>query len=297
MTDSPLCVMLVHAHPDDECLSTGGILARYSAEGIRTVLIIATGGEEGEIVAPELNTPENKARLSTIRDAELARSVEVLAVSDLIRLGYRDSGMEGTEANNHPASFHQADKTEATRRIVELVRRYKPQVLVTYDERGGYGHPDHIACHLATVAAFEAAGDPAQFPDAGKAWTPLKLYYTAFPRQAVYTAWTIMRDRGMKTPLDDPEFDASRFTVEDTTITTTVPVHAYLMQKRAAIDAHVTQISKESPFLAMPEDIAIELFGVEHFVRVASRIPLDLAEGQRENDLFAGLRVLPEEEE
>lgn len=293
----PLCVMFVHAHPDDECLSTGGTLARYSAEDIRTVLIIATGGEQGEIVVPEMDTPENKARLREIRDEELAGSVRNLAVSDLIRLGYPDSGMDGTPANQNPDCLHMADKHEVAGKIVALVRQYRPQVLVSYDERGGYGHPDHIACHLATVTAFDAAGDPAQFPEAGAPWTPQKLYYTAFPRQAIYTAWTIMRDRGLKTPLDDPEFDASRFTVDDTTVTTTLPVHGYLMQKRAAIDCHVSQIRKDSPFLAMPEDLSIELFGVEHYVRVQSRVELPLEEGKREPDLFTGMRVLPSEEE
>ena len=290
----PLCILLVHAHPDDECLSTGGVLARYTAEGIKTVLVIATGGEEGEIVVPELDTPENHARLREIRDQELACSVEALGVQHLVRLGYRDSGMVDTPANSHPDSFHMADKDEATRRLVRLIREHRPQVVVTYDERGGYGHPDHIACHLATLAAFDAAGDSARYSDSGAPWTPLKLYYTAFPRQAVYTAWQMMRERGLKTPLDDPNFDASRFTVEETRITTTVPIHDYLPQKRRAIDCHVTQIRKDNPFLAMPEDIALELFGVENFIRVASRVEVleDL-----EIDLFAGIRTLPPVEE
>lgn len=282
--------MMVHAHPDDECLSTGGVLARYSAEGIHTVLVIATGGEEGEIVVPEMDTPENKARLREIRDEELACSVQYLGVQTLERLGYRDSGMDGTEANQNPASLHMAAMDEVTARIVALLRRYRPQVLVSYDERGGYGHPDHIACHLATVAAFEAAGDPAQYPEAGAPWTPQKLYYTAFPRNAVYTAWTLMRERGMPTPLDDPEFDVSRFTTEDTLVTTTIPIHAYLPQKRQAIDCHVTQIRKDSPFLVIPDDIARDLFGIEHFIRVVSRVPVALADGAQEDDLFVGLR-------
>ena len=290
----PLCILLVHAHPDDECLSTGGVLARYAAEGIKTVLIIATGGEEGEIVVPELDTPENHARLREIRDQELACSVEALGVQHLERLGYRDSGMVDTPANSHPESFHMADKDDATRRLVRLIRQHRPQVVATYDERGGYGHPDHIACHLATLAAFDAAGDPARYTDTGAPWTPLKLYYTAFPRQAVYTAWPRMRERGLKTPLDDPNFDTSRFTVEDDRITTIVPIHDYLPQKRRAIDCHVTPISKENPFLAMPEDISLELFGVENFIRVASRV--EVPEGL-EIDLFAGIRSLPPVEE
>jgi N-acetyl-1-D-myo-inositol-2-amino-2-deoxy-alpha-D-glucopyranoside deacetylase len=280
---------MIHAHPDDECLSTGGVLARYSAEGIRTVLVIATGGEEGEIVVPELNTPENKARLREIRDAELACAVQHLGVGELLRLGYRDSGMVDTEANQHPESFHQADKEEALRRVVTIVRRVRPQVLVSYDERGGYGHPDHIACHLATVAAFEAAGDATRFPEAGAPWQPLKLYYTAFPRQELYRAWEIMRQQGKPTPLDEPDFDISRFTTPDERITTTVPIQPYLAQKRAAIACHLTQMGTEGPFLDMPEDISSELFGVEHFIRVQSRVVVP-TEGEREDDLFAGLR-------
>jgi mycothiol conjugate amidase Mca len=282
--------MFVHAHPDDECLSTGGVLARYSAEGIETVLVIATGGEEGEIVVPEMDTPENHANLRAIRDQELACSVGHLGVKTLLRLGYRDSGMAETEANNHPDCFNMADKDDATRRVVEQVRRYHPQVLVSYDERGGYGHPDHIACHLVTVAAFDAAGDATRYPDAGPAWAPQKLYYTAFPRQSIYKAWTIMRERGMPTPLDDPEFDVSRFTTEDERVTTHIPIHDYLPQKRQAINCHVTQIRKDGPFLAMPEDIAVDLFGVEHFIRVASRVDVPGNDGKLEDDLFAGLR-------
>lgn len=287
MNDQTLCVMMVHAHPDDECLTTGGTLARYSAEGIQTVLVIATGGEEGEIVVPELDTPENKARLAEIRAGELACSVATLGITALEQLGYRDSGMEGTAANTHPASLHMADKEAATAQLVGLVRRYRPHVLVSYDERGGYGHPDHIACHTITMAAFDVAGDPARYPAAGPAWTPQKLYYTAFPRQAVYRAWTLMRERGLPTPLDDPEFDASRFTVEDTRVTTLMPIHAYLAPKRQAIDCHITQIRKDSPFLAMPEDLAYDLFGVEYYIRVASRVA---APETGEDDLFAGLR-------
>ena len=284
---APLCALFIHAHPDDECLSTGGVLARYSAEGIHTVLVIATGGEEGEIVVPGLDTPANYARLRQIRDGELACSVGHLGVHTLERLGYRDSGMVDTEANTNPECFHMADKDEAARRVVALIRRYRPQVLVTYDERGGYGHPDHIACHLATVAAFDAAGDAARYPETGAAWTPQKLYYTAFPRNELLAAWNEMRERGMPTPLDAPDFDISRFTQDDEAVTTTVPVQEYTPQKRAAISCHITQIRNDGPFLSMPEDIGMRMFGVEHFTLAQSRLPR--AEGH-EDDLFGGLR-------
>jgi N-acetyl-1-D-myo-inositol-2-amino-2-deoxy-alpha-D-glucopyranoside deacetylase len=280
-----LCVLMVHAHPDDECLSTGGTLARYSAEGVRTVLVIATGGEEGEIVVPELDTPENHARLSAIRDEELACSVGHLGVSQLERLGYRDSGMVGTESNHHPDCFHQADPEQAIGRVVALVRRHRPHVLVTYDERGGYGHPDHIACHKATVGAFEAAGDPARFPEAGPSWQPLKLYFTALPRERLQAAWGRMKELGMPSPLDNPEFDLAMFTVPEAVVTSAVPVHDYIEQKRRAIACHVTQIRQDGPFLAMPEDLAREAFGTEHYVRAVSH----MAAPEREDDLLAGL--------
>lgn len=289
MTDRQLRILMVHAHPDDECLSTGGTLAKYAAEGVETVLIIATGGEEGEIVVPELDTPENHERLASIRDDELAGSVAALQVQHLERLGYRDSGMDGTPANQHPACTHMADRNEVTEKVVALVRRYQPHVLVTYDERGGYGHPDHIACHLATVAAFDAAGDASQFPAAGEPWTPLKLYYTSFPRNALYNAWQTMRERGMPTPLDDPEFDASRFTTPDERVTTAVPIQPFLGQKRTAIDCHVTQIRKDHAILTMPEDIAYDLMGNEYYIRAASRVDVPAGDGP-ETDLFAGIR-------
>lgn len=285
-----LCVLFVHAHPDDECLSTGGVLARYSQEGINTVLIIATGGEEGEIVVPEIDTPENHARLREIRDGELACAVAHLGVKQLERLGYRDSGMIGTDANANPASFHQADPDEAAGRIVALIRRYRPQVLVTYDEHGGYGHPDHIACHLATVAAFDAAGDPERYAETGEPWTPSKLYYTAFPREQLREVWAEMKARGLPTPLDDPDFDITRFTNEDERVTTTVSVQDYTAQKRAAIAYHVTQIRADGPFLSMPEDLAQRMFGVEHFILAQSRVDTIAPEGKREDELFAGLR-------
>src|ERR1044071_4760229 len=138
----PLTLMIVHAHPDDEAIGTGGVLARYAAGGVRTVLVTATLGEEGEIVVPEMDTPEVKARLAEVRREELDQALAILGVSDLEILGYRDSGMAGTESNNRPDCFNMADMDEATGRLVRLVRAYRPQVLMSYNEQGGYGHPD-----------------------------------------------------------------------------------------------------------------------------------------------------------
>src|SRR5712691_7560538 len=145
-------LIAVHAHPDDECIGTGGILARYGAEGVRTVLVTGTDGAVGEISDPALATPEN---LVEVRARELDASVRVLGIKRLVKLGYRDSGMAGTADNDNPASFNQANIDEAIERVVKVMRVEQPQVVVTYDERGGYGHPDHNRAHQVAVAAFD----------------------------------------------------------------------------------------------------------------------------------------------
>ncbi|MBC8075916.1 MAG: N-acetyl-1-D-myo-inositol-2-amino-2-deoxy-alpha-D-glucopyranoside deacetylase [Chloroflexales bacterium] len=286
-----LTLMIVHAHPDDEAIPTGGSLPRYAAEGVHTVLVTATRGEEGEIVLPELDRPEVRARFGEFRTAELQQAAIILNVSDLEILGYRDSGMVDTPSNNHPACFHMASPEEAAWRLVRLVRRYRPQVLMSYNEVGGYGHPDHIACHKATVAAFHAAGDPARFPDAGAPWTPSKLYYANSPRKPLMRAWEQMRALGMETPLDNPEFDITRFTVPDEQVTTRVDVSAFLPQKIAALGCHRSQIRNGGWLLSVPEELRAEFFGHEHFTLAESRLAEPTyAQGELEEDLFAGLR-------
>src|SRR5918911_3528093 len=193
--------MTVHAHPDDEAIGTGGVLARYADEGMRTVLVTCTGGEVGEIADPALATPDT---LGEVRARELAESVRILGVSRSVKLGYRDSGMAGTETNGDPRSFFQADLEEATGRLVRVVREERPQLLVTYDDSGGYGHPDHVRAHLITVAGFEAAGDPARFPEAGPPWRPSKLYFTAFTRSGALRFAEMLRERGIEAPWSAP---------------------------------------------------------------------------------------------
>ena len=285
MTQEPLTLMIVHAHPDDEVTGTGGTLARYAAQGVRTVLVTCTLGEEGEIVAPDLDTPANHARLGEIRLEELRASVDILGISALELLGYRDSGMMGRPSNDHPDCFNMADREEATCRLVRFVRQHRPHVLVTYNERGGYGHPDHLLAHAITVAAFAAAGDPDQFPEAGPPWTPLKLYFIAFRRSRYLRAWEAMRERGLKTRLDDPTFEPTGFD-DDPRITTVIDVRPFLERKAAALQVHRTQIRPDWIYLAIPEDLRARLFGAEQFVRIESRVPVP--EGE-EHDLFAGI--------
>ncbi len=286
MMPEPLTLMVVHAHPDDEAIGTGGMFARYAAEGVRTVLVTCTLGEEGEIVVPELDTDENHAILGEIRRRELEEAVAALGISDLEVLPYRDSGMIGRPSNEHPDCFNKADRHEAIGRLVRLVRHYRPHVLVTYNEQGGYGHPDHLMAHAITVDTFDAAGDPQRYPGVGTPWTPFKLYYIAFRRSLYMTAWETMRARGHKTPLDDPEFDPERF-VDDPRATTRIVIKPFLRQKLAALRAHQTQIKPDWPFLAIPDDLREELLADEHFVRIQSRVAHPTGE---EDDLFAGLR-------
>ena len=281
MTDE-LTLMAVHAHPDDEAISTGGVLARYADEGVRTVLVTCTGGEVGEISDSTLATAET---LVDVRRRELERACEILRVGRLHLLGYRDSGMMGTLDNAHPSSFYRASLEEATARLVRLVRRERPQVLVTYDERGFYGHPDHIRAHQITVAAFEAAGDPVRWPAIGAPWRPAKLYYTAVARSAIKNLGRLLSDAGIKAPFGDggrePEIG-----IADELITTQVDVSAQVERKRQALMAHATQMGPEVFFAKMPPALFYRIFAQESF---------HLARGHSgasgmENDLFAGLR-------
>lgn len=278
-----LTLMAVHAHPDDEAISTGGVLARYADEGVRTVLVTCTGGEVGEISDSALATPET---LAEVRRRELERACQILNVGRLDLLGYRDSGMMGTPDNQHPSSFHQASLEEASARLVALVRRERPQVLVTYDERGFYGHPDHIKAHQITLAAFEAAGDPARWPEAGSPWRPAKLYYTAVARSAIRDFGRLMREAGIETPFGDGETREPEIGVADELITTRVDVSVQVQRKRQAVMAHATQMGPEAFFAKMPPALFYRIFGWESFRLVRGRSP---AQGLEE-DLFAGLR-------
>jgi len=278
-----LTLMAVHAHPDDEAISTGGVLARYADEGLRTVLVTCTGGEVGEIGDSVLATPET---LAEVRRRELERACEILRVGRLHLLGYRDSGMIGTPDNEHPSSFHQAPLEEATARLVALVRRDRPQVVVTYDERGFYGHPDHIRAHLITMAAFDAAGDPARWPEAGEPWRPAKLYYTAVARSAIREFGRLMREAGIEVPFEDGEASEPGIGIADELITTQVDVSAHVERKRQALMAHASQMGPDVFFARMPPALFYRVFGRESFQLV--RGPSG-ASGI-EDDLFAGLR-------
>ncbi len=279
-----LTLMTVHAHPDDEAIGTGGVLRRAADEGIHTVLVTCTGGEVGEIAHPGLATAEN---LGEVRRLELEAACEILGIGSLHLLGYRDSGMVGTPDNDHPDCFFQADLEQAIGKLVAIIRQERPQVLITYDDNGFYGHPDHIHANRITVAAFDAAGDAARFPEAGEPWQPLKLYYTAAPRSALGQFADRLREAGIPVPFSEEETFDPPFGTPDELVTTEIDVSAQVERKRAGLLAHATQMGPEVFFAHLPPPLFHELFGREHFQRVQSLRPAP----DREDDLFAGLRL------
>jgi len=287
-------LMAVHAHPDDECFGGGGALAHYSAAGYKTVLVTCTNGEEGEIVDPDMDVAAIKPRLGDVRLGELNAAVGVLGITHLELLGYRDSGMVDTPSNDDPRSFNKADPEEATRRLTRLIRKHQPDVIFTYAEDGGYGHPDHLMAHKITVAAFAAAGDPARYsegddPAAANLWTPRKLYYCSWMvRSRAQGLWYALRDRGWPVAFGDPDATEppERGTL-DADITTWIDVRDVVPRKLDALRTHRTQIKRESTFLNLPDDLAREYVGVEGFRRAQSRVDAP----EREDDLFAGIQA------
>src|SRR4051795_10821515 len=199
-------LLLIHAHPDDEAINNGATMARYVAEGAQVTLLTCTLGEEGEILVPELSqlAADQADQLGGYRISELAAAMAALGITDTRWLGgagrYRDSGMMGAPANEHPRAFWNADLDEAVGHAVAVVREVRPQVLVTYDEKGGYGHPDHIQAHRVAMAAVDAAADPAYRPELGGAWQVAKVYWCAMPRSVVQQGIDALAEMGEQSP-------------------------------------------------------------------------------------------------
>ena len=275
---APLTLMTVHAHPDDESISTGGILARYSSEGVRTVLVTCTDGGCGD--APGGIKPgesgHDRAAVVAERFDELERSCRALGVTHLELLGYRDSGMMGWPQNEEPGSFWGTPVQDAADRLAVLYRRYEPQVVVTYDANGFYGHPDHIQAHRITMAAAETTGIPA------------KLYHTAVPRSVMSTFRERILELGLDLGFDEEDDEAGPqedWGTPDELITTTVDVASYADRKYDSLECHASQ-SDNIFFLRMGRDAFGTLMGTEVFVRVSDRTGAPTPE----DDLFAGLR-------
>ena len=272
-----LTMMAVHAHPDDEASSTGGVLAAYSAQGIRTVVVTCTNGEFGD--APGGVKPgqdgHDEQDVARQRLAELRRSSAILGVTDLELLGYADSGMPEWEYKDRPDAFCNVPEAEVAKRLCDLIERYRPQVLITYDDRGPYQHPDHVHASRSAQAAFALSGIPA------------KLYLSTMRGSDWRKIWEALRELGVEVP-DFDDIDPERLRqarASEQRITTTVDIRPVLGRKRDALFAHGSQIS-ESWFSKLPPEIAEATFGYEHFIRASDRTGAPLPE----DDLFAGLR-------
>jgi len=275
--DSTGGVVFVHAHPDDESMGTGGTIARLVAEGVRVDLVTCTDGAEGEIHDPTLDPDEAHPRLAQIRREELACSVAALGGGAIHHhmLGHRDSGMMGTDANDRPDSFWRTDLAEPTRRLVTIVRAARPVAIVSYDENGNYGHPDHINAARIARDAYRAAGDAGRFPDAGDAWRVSRFYEIAFVREGWAGLMGAMKERGIALPWEmdeatgpsagdeDETFDFGR---ADADVTTRVDVSAHLDAKRRSMDCHKTQRQDLGWLLDLPEDLADRALTPESYV-------------------------------
>ncbi len=272
-----LTLMAVHAHPDDEASSTGGVLARYAAEGVRTVVVTCTNGEFGDSpggVKPGSDGHDTQ-EVAQIRLAELREASKHLGVTDLELLGYHDSGMPEWEYRNHPDAFCNVPLPEVSGRIAALIERYRPQIVIGYDVDSRYQHPDHVHAARATAEAVAATAIPA------------KYYLTAMRFSQWQQLWEALREAGVDVPDWGEVTPEERRQMEEAErrITTTVDIGPVLERKRAALQAHASQIS-ESWFSKIPAGVAGRVFGAEHFIRAADATGAPVPE----DDLFAGLR-------
>jgi mycothiol S-conjugate amidase len=280
-------LLAVRPHPDDESSATGGMLAYYSARGVRTGVVICTGGEEGPILDPDLDPVADIPRLREIRAREVRDACTILGVATLQMLGYRDSGMPGTPANQHPEAFCNADSVEATGRLVRIIRALRPLVVVTEPLGGLYAHPDHVMCSRVSVDAFHAAGDAQAYPEAGAPWQAAKLYAIAqiddggwedlrpaLAAAGIKMAWLERRRPGARRP--GPE-----------TVTVALDVRPYSEIQRRALLAHRTQIPRDSFLVRLPADLHRRAFATAYFLRLHP----PSAPGEHEPELLAGLNV------
>ena len=289
-------VLLVHAHPDDETINNGATMARYVAEGAGVTLLTCTLGEEGEVLVPALAqlAADQADQLGGYRIGELRGAMAALGVTDSRFLGgagrYRDSGMMGTPANEHPRAFWNADLDEAASHAVAVIREVRPQVLVTYDDFGGYGHPDHIQAHRVAMRAADLAADPGFRPDLGPAWTIAKVYWNAMPRTLLQRGIDAMAAAGDTTFFEGvSSADDLPFAVPDDVVTTEVDGGAFAQHKDAAMRAHPTQILVDGPFFALSNNLGLELAAVEHYRLVRGERGPGSGPHGWEDDLFAGL--------
>jgi len=290
-----LRLMAVHAHPDDESSKGAATMARYVREGIGVLVCTMTGGERGDIPNPAMDRPEVKANMASIRREEMAKAREILGVEQRF-MGFVDSGLpEGDPKPPLPeGSFALVPLAEAAAPLVKAVREFRPHVILTYDENGGYPHPDHIKTHQVTVEAFEAAADPDRYPEAGEPWQPLKLYYFVSFHQAKYVALheELLR-RGQDSPYEkifaqweERARKRAELGIRELEITTRVDTAGYLEIRDQALLAHATQIDPKSAWFDCPLDVQRTAWPTEDYHLARSLVDTELPE----DDLFAGVR-------
>jgi N-acetyl-1-D-myo-inositol-2-amino-2-deoxy-alpha-D-glucopyranoside deacetylase len=287
-------LLLVHAHPDDETIATGVTMAKYVAEGAHVTLVTCTLGEEGEVLVPELGhlAAHERDELGTHRRVELAQALALLGVSDHEYLGgpgrYRDSGMMGTPANERPECFWRADLLEAATSLVATIRRTRPQVVVTYDDFGQYGHPDHIQAHRVTSYALVLAAAPSFRPDLGDSWDVTKVYWTALPKAAVKKGIDAFVAAGGQGFFGLAEGEDLPWALDDELVTTAITALEQEPHKMAALRAHLTQVGAENDFFRLSELVGPEAMGIEYFRLSRGQVGAAGPDGY-EDDLFAGL--------
>ena len=274
-------LLAVFAHPDDESFGSGGTLAHYARSGTHVTLVCATRGEVGEISDPALATPET---LGAVREQELRDAADALGFTDLRFLDYRDSGMAGTDENRNPQAFVNVPAETVVKQLVQIMREVRPQVVITFDPTGGYGHPDHIAIHQHTIAAFQIAGDAGHYPEAGPAWQPARLFYSVFPR----SMFRAMRERLAALGADTSNLDqveANDLGWPEDQIHATLDVSGTVEAKQQALNAHRTQFGEDNILRRIPEDEARQMLSREHF---ALAFP-EPEQGLKLADLFDGV--------
>jgi mycothiol S-conjugate amidase len=281
-----LSLLSVHAHPDDEASKGAATVHRYHEQGVHTVLVCCTGGEAGDILNPAMDTPEVRARLHEVRMEELDRSAAIIGFDEVIMLGYKDSGMPDTPANEDPDCFARADLDEAVGRLVKVIREHKPQVMLTYaDDQQGYPHPDHLRVHEISMLAIPAAADPDRYPDLGEPWQIQKTYYSAWSRARVEAMHRKYLELGLESPYDKKWFERPS---NDERHTTHIDVSGLYDVRAGALKAHATQIDPLSPFwFGLPDEVAAEVYPQDDFILAQSEVPTELPE----DDLFAGISV------
>ncbi len=282
-------LLLVHAHPDDETINNGVTMAKYAADGIDVTLVTCTRGEEGEVLVDSLinlaSTKDDK--LGEHREVELKDAMNELGIKDFRFLGspskkWRDSGMMGMPQNDRKDVFWQADLDEAANELVKIILEIKPQVLITYDEFGGYGHPDHIKAHQVTMRAAEIATQ--------QGWQVSKIYWNTMPRSVIQMGINKMKEVGSEF-FGAENADDLPFAKPDELVTSVVKAPEYVPQKLAAMKAHATQISVDGPFFALSNNLGLSVWGDEYYTLVKGEISGPFDENGRELDLFAGVKL------